>query len=67
MRTEGMSDIDYFRDDEGSDAARRGRSIYRTALAGRRGFRPDQIGIPEDDEVWLDIFEAIGFAANETE
>lgn len=39
-----------------------GKAIYDEALAGRRGFRWDQLGI-EDDEIWAEIFEAIGHAA----
>lgn len=37
-----------------------GGDIYRKSLHGRRGFRPDQIGIDESDEIWLDIFQDIG-------
>lgn len=40
-----------------------GRSVYMSALYSRRGFRDDQIGIPRDDEVWAEIFAAIGRAA----
>lgn len=36
-----------------------GLAIYREALSGRRGFRDDQLGI-EDDDIWMEIFEAIG-------
>ena len=53
----------YFDDVPDDDAAKLGQHIYRTALADRRGFRPDQIGIPEEDDVWLEIFHSIGQAA----
>jgi len=36
-----------------------GRKIYIEALAGRRGFRYDQLGI-EDEDIWAEIFEDIG-------
>lgn len=39
-----------------------GRQIYMQALADRRGFRDDQLGI-EDPRIWAKIFEAIGRAA----
>lgn len=39
-----------------------GKTIYLKALDDRRGFRYDQLGI-HDDEIWNDIFEAIGLAA----
>lgn len=39
-----------------------GKEIYLKALSGRRGFRDDQLGI-EDDEIWNEIFEAIGKSA----
>lgn len=39
-----------------------GRKIYMDALSDRRGFRDDQIGI-EDEEIWTEIFEAIGKVA----
>lgn len=54
---------DYFYDAPASQEAKLGQEIYQTALSDRRGFRPDQIGIPTHDDVWLDIFEAIGKAA----
>ena len=44
-------------------AGQLGQRIYLEALDDRRGFRPDQIGIPYDDDVWAEIFEAIGKAA----
>lgn len=36
-----------------------GKAIYLAALHDRRGFRYDQLGI-DDDEIWTEIFEAIG-------
>jgi hypothetical protein len=39
-----------------------GRKIYMDALADRRGFREDQLGI-EDPEIWREIFEHIGKVA----
>lgn len=39
-----------------------GKAIYLDALDDRRGFRYDQLGI-DDDEVWTEIFEAIGTRA----
>lgn len=39
-----------------------GRKIYMEALAGRRGFRDDQIGI-FDVDIWKEIFIAIVVAA----
>ena len=39
-----------------------GRKIYNEALYDRRGFRPDQMGI-EDEDTWDEIYEAIGQAA----
>lgn len=53
----------YYRENIGSDEQRRGRRIYHSALDDRLGFRADQIGIPEDDNVWLEIFGALGDAA----
>lgn len=58
-----MSDRLVYYDDCGSDEACLGRKIYHAALDDRRGFRPDQIGIPASDDVWLEIFEGIGKAA----
>jgi hypothetical protein len=43
-----------------------GRKIYMKALAGRRGFRDDQLGI-EDAEIWAEIFESIGKEARKTQ
>ena len=39
-----------------------GKAIYLSALDDRRGFRYDQLGI-DDDEIWKEIFEAMGDAA----
>ena len=39
-----------------------GKAIYMAALDDRRGFRYDQLGI-DDDDIWTEIFEAIGSAA----
>ena len=39
-----------------------GRKIYNEALYDRRGFRPDQMGI-EDEDTWDEIYESIGQAA----
>lgn len=50
-------------DDVGNEATKLGRKIYDEALAGRRGFRTDQIGIDPEDDVWLEIFENIGDVA----
>lgn len=41
-------------------AGKIGKQIYEDALSDRRGYRQDQIGIPANDEVWQEIFEAIG-------
>lgn len=57
--------MDYFDDDLDSPSANVGREIYRNALEDRRGFRPDQLGIPTDDPVWLEIFEALSKASAE--
>lgn len=45
-----------------SRAGQIGKAIYLAALDDRRGFRYDQLGI-DDDEIWTEIFEAIGAAA----
>jgi hypothetical protein len=37
-----------------------GARIYDAALYDRRGFRPDQIGIPGTDPVWTEIFIDLG-------
>lgn len=50
-------------DDQRTPEARAGQAIYINALSDRRGFRHDQVGIPTDDDVWGEIFEAIGRAA----
>ena len=47
---------------EGGAAREIGRKIYMDALAHRRGFRDDQLGI-EDPELWAEIFENIGSVA----
>lgn len=61
-----MTDKDYFYDEAiGTEAQKLGRKIYRTALSHRRGFRSDQIGIPIDDDVWLEIFDELGATALE--
>lgn len=39
-----------------------GKAIYMEALDDRRGFRYDQLEI-HDDEIWEEIFEAMGDAA----
>lgn len=51
------------RDDQPTPEAKAGQAIYMNALEDRRGFRPDQLGIPDNDPVWTEIFEAIGSAA----
>ena len=40
-----------------------GAAIYKHALADRKGFRPDQIGIPENDPVWSEIFTSLSIVA----
>lgn len=40
-----------------------GEKIYKEALRDRRGFREDQLGIDVQDEIWNEIFEAMGRAA----
>lgn len=54
-----------YRDRATSEAERIGQAIYHEALGDRRGFRPDQIGIPEDDDVWGEIFESLAHEAIE--
>lgn len=39
-----------------------GKLIYKEALAGRKGFREDHLGI-EDAEIWEEIFREIGSEA----
>jgi hypothetical protein len=56
---------EYYSDQPSSAAARVGQRIYHEALSARRGFRPDQIGIPEEDDVWIEIFENIGRVASQ--
>ena len=41
-----------------------GREIYLIALAGRRGFRDDQLGI-DDNDIWIDIFRHMGATARQ--
>ena len=55
-----LSDGDFFNGEQPTREARIGQLIYHRALSDRRGFRDDQIGIPTTDEVWTEIFEAIG-------
>lgn len=50
---------------EGSPDQELGRTIYMKALADRRGFRYDQIGI-EDTDLWREIFEDIGTTARDS-
>lgn len=47
-----------------SQAGKIGKAIYLKSLDDRRGFRYDQIGI-HDDDIWRDIFEAMGAVAIE--
>lgn len=42
-----------------SRAGKIGKAIYLNVLDDRRGFRHDQLGI-DDDEIWKEIFEAMG-------
>lgn len=46
-----------------TEAQRIGQRIYLDALDYRRGFRPDQIGIDTEDDVWGEIFQNIGSVA----
>ena len=55
---------DFYYDDIGSARQRFGRKVYTHALDDRGGFRPDQMGIPTDDDVWLEIFEALAEAVD---
>lgn len=45
-------------------AGKIGKAIYLNALDDRRGFRYDQLGI-DDDDLWTEIFEAMGREALE--
>ena len=54
--------MSYYDLPKGSPDCELGRTIYMDALHGRRGFRYDQLGI-EDEEIWREIFEAIGSVA----
>lgn len=47
---------------KGSPDQELGKAIYLGALAHRRGFRDDQIGI-EDNAIWREIFEEMGAVA----
>jgi len=60
--------MNWFYDDDAplTKAQKRGRHIYTEALAQRRGFSPDQIGIPTYDPVWLEIFDDLALAATPT-
>jgi hypothetical protein len=60
-----MSEADHYHDRPSSADGRLGHFIYHAALSDRRGFRTDQIGISNNDEVWVEIFEEIGRAARE--
>lgn len=55
-----MTAHNYFDEIPDGDDERLGQRIYKAALVGRRGFRPDQLGIEEEDEIWLEIFRAMG-------
>jgi hypothetical protein len=57
-----MTEPIYYREPDSAEG-RVGFAVYHIALHGRRGFRPDQIGIPVDDDVWVEIFEDIGRVA----
>ena len=54
--------MSYYNVPTGDEDRELGRSIYMEALADRRGFREDQLGI-FDEEIWAEIFEHIGRAA----
>lgn len=56
---------DYYRSKPRTKAAQIGQHIYHEALHGRRGFRDDQIGIPDDDDIWEEIFQDMGERALE--
>lgn len=47
---------------QATDEGKMGQAIYHEVLSDRRGFRPDQIGIDEGDEIWAEIFDDIGHA-----
>lgn len=61
--TESQEPLSPYHDDIGTPEQKLGRKIYHKSLAGRRGFRNDQLGIPSYDDIWLEIFEAIGESA----
>lgn len=52
----------YYELRKGSPDQELGRAIYMKALAHRRGFRDDQLGI-EDTAIWREIFKDIGSTA----
>lgn len=56
--------MSYYDLPEGSPDQELGRTIYMKALAKRRGFRDDQLGI-EDEDIWREIFEDIGSTARQ--
>ncbi len=56
--------MSYYDVPSGNSDRQIGRQIYMKALADRRGFRDDQLGI-EDPSIWAEIFEAIGRAARD--
>lgn len=60
--TKGNDDVSYHDFTPKTEAGRIGKAIYLEALDDWRGFRYDQLGI-EDDELWEEIFEAMGEAA----
>ena len=55
--------IDYFHAKPKTREGQIGQRIYHAALSSQYGFRSDQIGIPPDASVWVEIFENIGRAA----
>lgn len=57
--------MSYYDMPKGNEDCELGKKIYMEALAGRRGFRDDQLGI-EDEDIWAEIFEAIGKVARES-
>jgi hypothetical protein len=62
--SEGSRGVSYHTFTPKRQAGKIGKAIYLKALDDRRGFRYDQIGI-HDDDIWLDIFEAMGKVAIE--
>ena len=61
-RTHERGEMSYHDFTPSSREGQIGKEIYLTALDDRRGFRYDQLGI-DDDEIWEEIFVAIGLAA----